>query len=216
MNSEHPNTPDEIREAYIHYVLDRETRPKSIYRFCKHIGILEEDFYMEFNSLTEVEESIFTAFIENTMGAISKDENYEGYSPESKILSFYYTLFENFGLYRSYMIFRFGSRLYERGPSYKQLKNAISPTLGLYAQLYESVLHMVSPKVASQVTKEALFLQFSGILQFWLSDKSKGFESTDAFIEKSVKLSFDLTNNLPLESIFDYGKFLLKEVRGRI
>lgn len=207
---------DDIREAYINYTLDREYRPKSSYRFCKKIGITEEHFYKEFGSLDELETSIISAFVHNTMHTIDKDENYHSYSPDAKILSFYYTLFENFGLYRSYMQYSFNGYHREQAISYKRLRKAIMPTLGNYAKSYELLLHRVSPNVAHQFSQEALFLQFVGILKFWLTDTSKGFESTDAFIEKSVRVSFDLTNNLPFESILDYGKFLFQEVRGRV
>ena len=48
-------------------------------------------------------------------------------------------------------------------------------------------------------------------LKFWLDDDSAGLEKTDLFIEKSVKLSFDLMQIKPLESLVDFGKFIFKE-----
>jgi hypothetical protein len=48
-------------------------------------------------------------------------------------------------------------------------------------------------------------------IKFWLDDSSAAFEKTDLYIEKSVNASFDLLNTIPLESVLDFGKFLVKE-----
>ena len=44
----------------------------------------------------------------------------------------------------------------------------------------------------------------------WLKDESKAFETTDAAIEKSVNLAFELLSQGPLDSIIDFGRFALK------
>ena len=58
---------------------------------------------------------------------------------------------------------------------------------------------------------EASWLQLLFTLQFWLEDESPNFEKTDIFIEKSVKASFDLKDLTPVQSVFDFAKFLWKE-----
>ncbi|NBP71076.1 MAG: hypothetical protein EBU52_20350 [Cytophagia bacterium] len=45
-------------------------------------------------------------------------------------------------------------------------------------------------------------------LMFWKDDNSKGFEKTDAFVEKSVNLAFDLIGKGALDSAIDFLKFL--------
>lgn len=44
-----------------------------------------------------------------------------------------------------------------------------------------------------------------------MDDRSKGFEKTDIFIEKSIKAQFDLIDTAPVQSVFDLAKFLWKE-----
>jgi hypothetical protein len=46
------------------------------------------------------------------------------------------------------------------------------------------------------------------LLIFWKDDTSAGFEKTDAAIEKSVNLAFDLIGKGAVDSIFDFAKFL--------
>ena len=59
--------------------------------------------------------------------------------------------------------------------------------------------------------QESAWIQFLFTLKFWLEDGSPNFEKTDIFIEKSVKLSFELMNVAPLNSLIDFGKFIFKE-----
>jgi len=61
------------------------------------------------------------------------------------------------------------------------------------------------------VFSEGAWLQFLFLLKFWADDDSAGFERTDMAIEKSVNTIFDIFDNTPLDSLFDFGKFLYKE-----
>ena len=55
---------------------------------------------------------------------------------------------------------------------------------------------------------DAFWLQFLMVLDFWVKDKSKGFEQTDAMIEKSVNTSFDLIGSSALDTVLDFAKFM--------
>ena len=52
-------------------------------------------------------------------------------------------------------------------------------------------------------------MQFGFILNFWAKDSSAGFEKTDEAIEKGVNVTFDLFEKSALDSILDYGKFMM-------
>ena len=74
-------------------------------------------------------------------------------------------------------------------------------------------------KFFSKRYKDALWVQFALILNFWIDDDSAGFEKTDEAIEKGINLSFDLFQRSPIDNLFEYGKFLarngkLKEKMG--
>ena len=56
---------------------------------------------------------------------------------------------------------------------------------------------------------------FNSLMKFWISDTSKGFEKTDALIEKSVNVVFEVFDNTRLDTILDLGKFLWKEATGK-
>ena len=57
---------------------------------------------------------------------------------------------------------------------------------------------------------EGLWIQTLFILQFWANDESKDFEKTDAAIEKAVNVAYDLMGKSPLDSMFDFAKFLFQ------
>jgi hypothetical protein len=57
---------------------------------------------------------------------------------------------------------------------------------------------------------EGLWIQTLFILQFWANDDSKEFEKTDAAIEKAVNVAYDLMGKSPLDSMFDFAKFIFQ------
>ena len=62
----------------------------------------------------------------------------------------------------------------------------------------------ISDKYAHGFWIQALF-----VLKYWVDDKSVNFEMTDAAIEKSVDVSFKLISDTSIDSIIDFGKFIL-------
>jgi hypothetical protein len=57
-------------------------------------------------------------------------------------------------------------------------------------------------------------MHFMFILQFWAHDESANFEKTDAAIEKSVNLAFDLIGKGILDNALDFGKFLYQNSKN--
>jgi hypothetical protein len=55
---------------------------------------------------------------------------------------------------------------------------------------------------------QLFWVHMSFLLLFWRDDDSAGFEKTDAFVEKSVNLAFDLIGKGALDSAIDLAKFL--------
>jgi hypothetical protein len=132
---------------------------------------------------------------------------------KSKMLSFYFTLFEMMSANRSYVIMTLKE-------NQNQLKNLIQLS-GFKVEFRNYVSEIITDEVKTQydkfktiqekAIKESAWIQFLMILKFWVEDESPAFEKTDIFIEKSVKASFELMNITPIESLIDLGKFLYKE-----
>ncbi|MGM8363025.1 TetR family transcriptional regulator C-terminal domain-containing protein [Flavobacterium sp. ARAG 55.4] len=206
-------TKDAVVSMYMDYTLEHNEKPKSVYLFSKINGFTEAEFYTFFGNLESIEKEIYTLFLQKTVELLSKDPNYESYDMKSKLLSFYFTFFELLAANRSYVTMSLNENK-------NQLKNLMQLS-GLRTHFKNFIAGITSDEVRIQQEKiqefqekaiqESAWIQFLFTLKFWLEDGSPNFEKTDVYIEKSVKLSFELINVAPLNSLIDFGKFIFKE-----
>ncbi len=80
-----------ITEMYIHYCLEHNENPKSVYLFCKRNGIVEKEFYAFFSSIEAIEKSVFISFHKLTLELMSKSTDNDLLSFREKLLTYYYT-----------------------------------------------------------------------------------------------------------------------------
>ena len=206
-------TLNDIISWYMEYVLENNEQPKSVFSFAKHHNFEEGLFYQFFGSFDAVEKGIFKAFFDNTLIPLSKSGDYENFDARNKLLSFYYTFFENLTANRSYVTYALeGNKDKMKSlQSLTELKKSFSGCIeGLNIETLDLKEERLE-KIQSRGIKESAWFQLLVTMKFWLDDTSASFEKTDIFIEKSVKASFDLIDTTPLKSILDFGKFLFKE-----
>jgi len=206
-------TDDSIIEMYMDYVLEHETTPKSIYKFCKLNKITEAQFYEFFGSIESIQKAIWTKFYANTLNLMEKNKEYEQFSNREKMLTFFYTFFELLTLNRSYVLFTLKGQ--------KSMLKSLEQLRGLRKNIKAFATDLINDSNADKTIKvtkhnpalfsEGAWLQFLFVLKFWMDDDSAGFEKTDMAIEKSINTIFDVFDNTPLENIIDFGKFLYKE-----
>jgi hypothetical protein len=198
---------------YMDYVLTHNEKPKSVYALSKANNFEENNFYLFFASFDALEQSIFKVFFENTHAILEKSEEYQSFDARNKLLSFYYTFFENLTANRSYVV----HALKDHKGSMQSLKllSHLKKSFTNYIQNLGINLIDVPQaqleKLQNRGLKESAWFQLLVTLKFWLDDTSSSFEKTDIFIEKSVQASFDFIDVTPLKSIVDFGKFLYKE-----
>jgi len=201
-----------IKEAYVNYVLENGTRPASIFKFVKELKIKEAAFYDDFNSFENVEKAIWEDLFNETATAIKSEGVYDEYSSREKLLAFFYTWIEVLKTNRSFILQSVPKKVkpeitpYYLESVHRGFKEWIAEVL-LEAKETEEV---TTRPVLSDRYDDAIWLQFLFVLGFWMKDDSKGFEKTDAAIEKSVNLAFDLMGRGPLDAMFDFGKFLFQ------
>ncbi|MEM9363129.1 MAG: TetR family transcriptional regulator C-terminal domain-containing protein [Bacteroidota bacterium] len=194
-------------------VLEHEILPKSVYKFCKSNKIKEEDFYKFFGSFEGLEQAIWERFYTNTVTVMQKNEQYDAMTNEEKMLTFFFTFFENLTLNRSYVLFvlkHHQNKLENLG----QLKNLRKHIKDFATELIDernSEKNLRILKQSPQLFSEGTWIQFLFLLKFWMDDTSASFEKTDIAIEKSVTTIFQVFDTNSLEKIIDFGKFLYKE-----
>jgi hypothetical protein len=206
-------TPGEITSYYMNHMLENGTKPVSVYAFAKDNNFEESLFYEYFGSFEAIEKSIFKTFYDTTQDILEKSEDYQKFDARNKLLSFYFTFFENLSANRSFLLVLLGN-------DKEQLKK-----LKVLSALKNSFTNFISSleietidfkqknitQIQQKSIKESAWIQFLITLKFWLNDTSASFEKTDIFIEKSVNTSFDIMDTAPIKSLIDFGKFLYKE-----
>jgi AcrR family transcriptional regulator len=206
-------TEAQIISAYMEYVLEHETVPKSIFKFCKTVKIAETDFYRFFGSIDALRKGIWVKFYTNTENLLLTNKDYEGFSNKDKMLTFFYAFFELLTLNRSYVLFSLGNQKSMMG-KLEELKGLRKLVKGFAADLIEEGNAQKTYKISRRnptLFAEGAWLELMFILKFWIDDDSAGFEKTDMAIEKSINTIFDIFDNTPLDNLIDFGKFLFKE-----
>jgi hypothetical protein len=208
-----PLTKDTLISMYMDYTLAHHEKPKSVYQFSKINGFTESEFYAFFGTLESIEKEIFKTFLDKTLELLDKNKDYENYDMKSKMLSFYFTFFELLTANRSYVVMSLKQHQH-------QLKNLMQLS-ELRVAFKNYVSGIITDDIRTQqerfqnfqdkAIQEGSWIQFLLTLKFWLDDDSAAFENTDIYIEKSVKVTFELMNITPIDSLIDFGKFIFKE-----
>lgn len=206
-------TESDIISSYMDYILEHNASPKSVYAFAKANHFEESKFYEFFGSFEAIEKHIFQTFFNNTISVLDKSEDYNSFDARNKLLSFYFTFFENLTANRSYVLHSLHH--HKNGLKGSTLlsglkKNFTSYIAGLNIETLDIKQEQID-KIQRRALEESAWLQLLLTMKFWMEDTSAAFEKTDIFIEKSVNTSFDVLNITPLKSVLDFGKFLFKE-----
>ncbi len=203
------NAKKKIVEKYKEYKLTNGEQPNSVYAFVKEIKIKEDQFFDHFSSFNDLEGSIWEEMVFSVIEVIQADENYLQYSIREKLLTFYFTFLEVLKSNRSFVLMELKSlQPFKDIPVLKRMKHAyIEYISDLMVEGNDSGEIPKRPFISEQY-KKGFWVQMVFLMNFWKNDDSKGFESTDAAVEKSVHLSLDLIEKGPLDSMLDFAKFL--------
>ncbi len=204
------NNLPKIISSYKDYQLTEGKKPASVYHFMTKLKLKEEEFYKYFSSFEAVDNHIWEQFAQHTITSIKSEKVYGEYGAREKVLAFYYTLVEVLKKERSYVNMTFKhSKKPEFTPTH--LKGFKSKFEEFTREIISEGMNseeIVERPIISDRYQDGFWLQLLFIISFWLKDTSKDFENTDAAIEKSANLSFELLGRGPLDMIVDFGKFL--------
>ncbi|MDP4600295.1 MAG: TetR family transcriptional regulator C-terminal domain-containing protein [Polaribacter sp.] len=206
-------TRDDIFTIYMDYVIKNEKKPSDISDFCKETKINEVDFLAHFTSLKKVEKAIYKELFLNSIDVLRESEEFTTFDNKNKLISLYFTFFENLTLNREFVIV-----------SLKGCKNQVQ-SFSTLSSLKKSFIHFINDlklsessiplegleNIQQKFINQSLWFQLFLTIKFWLDDTSESFEKTDIFIEKSINTSFELLENKFLKNAFDLGKFVYKE-----
>lgn len=201
-----------LKNNFKSYILEMKEGAKSVHDFSKYLNIEEAGFYNYFSSLKMLEQEVWEGYFQETIHRLKSEEVYFTYTVREKLLAFFYTLFELLKEDRSYII--------------KTVKDEIVPKWTPYflekfkIQYFTYINELIAEgKESGEVAErfllsknynQGLWLQFLFVLNFWIKDESKGFEKTDAAVEKAINFSVDLMGRSALDSFTDFSKFIFQ------
>jgi hypothetical protein len=206
---------EQILQAYVQQCLETQEGPKNVYVFAKSLGIEEKEFYTYYASLEAVEQDIFSTWFKQVKEEIEHTEVYAGYMAREKFLAFYFAWIEALKGHRSFV-----TLLYKRkteGMPVPQFPVYLKNLKEHFIDFSKGIINegiagkeIEERKFLSDKYADAMWLNLLFVMHFWIKDDSSGFEKTDAAIEKSVNLAFDLMGKSPLDSLLDFGKFIFQ------
>lgn len=198
---------------YMDHVAANQFRPATISDFAVANNFEAPLFYKHYDSFKELEQEIFKTLFETSLVTLEESDEFLTFGKKDKLLSFYFTFFENISLNKEYVQFV----LKDYGLSLETL-SVLSPVRELFGnfvdmlKLQELNINFSAIEPFQKATiRESAWIQFLFTLKFWLDDTSPDFEKTDVFIEKSLNTSLELIDTKALNNIIDLGKFLYKE-----
>lgn len=200
-----------IVSGYVNHVLEHGYEPVSVFKFAKDLKMKEEDFYNYFTSFDSIKTAVWSQLFEATVESIESQEVYREYSAREKLLSFLFTWIEELKKNRSYLLSLYGSK--------KDIKSLLPTEVKIFKSKFKDFANEIilegketeeiaSRPILSDRYDDALWFQVWFVFQFWLNDTSPAFEKTDAAIEKSVNLAFDLMGKSALDTFIDFAKFM--------
>jgi len=203
-------TAQQIRKAYLDFVLTQNEKPKSVYSFVKKLKITEADFYQFFSSFESIEKTIWFELTFETISKIKEQEVWPQYTAREKMLSFFYSYLENLKNQRSFVVYSLKN--YRGKFATPDVLSGVKP---IFENLAQEIIdeglasgELAERRFLSKRYKDALWIQFAFIVNFWINDDSEGFEKSDEAIEKGINVTFDLFQHSPIDNLLEYGKFL--------
>ncbi|RAI87961.1 TetR family transcriptional regulator C-terminal domain-containing protein [Algoriphagus yeomjeoni] len=200
-----------ILDGFKNHVLEHGELPKSVFKFAKDLKMKEEEFYTYFTSFDAIKSTILVDIFDETLADIEKQGVFEEYSAREKFLSFLFTWIEVLKKNRSYLLSMYENKAKSAMALPKESSEFKEKFKGFVSEIIlegKETEEIASRPVISDRYDEALWIQVGFVFRYWLDDRSPRFEKTDAAIEKSVNLAFDLMGKSALDSFLDFAKFM--------
>ena len=211
-------TQEKILDLYSKYVLRNNKKPLNVFTFCDDHDLTEAEFYSFYANFEQLEADYLSYFMDQSILLITAEDSYYMDHAKNKLLSFYYTFFEQLTLNRSLVIYLIGQdknnlQNVKKLWSLKKEFQRFIKSLEISEPLMENVNDRMEKmeRFKNKGIEELYWGHFMATLKFWIEDTSPNFEKTDIFIEKSVDTSFELFEIKPLKKLIDLGKFLFNE-----
>lgn len=199
-----------IEEAYLHELRSEGRAPVSVYRLCQGLGITEREFFSEYSTLEAVERQWWLARLEHVIQSVESGPEWQGFTARQRLLAFLFGFVEASLDFRSLLLVRLGHALpvqpVREWAALEERYEEFAKGILMHGRAQGEIM---ARGPLSAAYPKVLRVLLRSVMAFYLKDDSPKFERTDAFIEKSVTVLFDLMGRQALDSGFDLMRFLL-------
>lgn len=199
----------DIVDHYWKSLLMSGKRPNSVFVFTEELGIKESDFYTHFSSLKVIESRYWESTVSATISVLEEDADYVEYPVDQKLLAFFYTYITHIQSDRSRFVHFFPSLSFCMERDIGGMKKVFTDYMKVVVSEGVSEGIFADRKKFTESYDKILWMYFIGVIRFYIRDESDGFEDTDAFIEKSLKVGVESASHGVLDSGFDLLRFMV-------
>ena len=207
-------TKEGLLDVFVSYV-EEEGFGFSLDSFCTDNKITIHQFKDLLGSVEDAEKEVWRALMVAALATVRADPNFQEFSPKDKLLSIYFTFFENCALNEGFCkeSMHFHGKI-NMLPVLKKLK---VPFIDFVKEAFPGAQFPASQytekvnEFGGQIQSEGIYAQLLFLLDFWSRDSSVEYEKTDIAIEKAVKALTELIDITPVKSLLDFGKFIWQE-----
>ncbi len=199
-----------LLDAYLRQLRETGHRPDSVWKFTSDLGLSEREFFENFSSLDVLESEVWRAQIDHVIQSVESGSEWTGFTARQRLLTFLFAWAEHSLDLRSVLLTRFGPLNPLQSPPWLDGFNR------RFREFAKSIIahgrstgEIAGRGVLTRIYPDAFLTAFRTVIQFHLRDTSPSFERTDAFIEKTTALSFDLLHTQAIDSAFDLARFLV-------
>lgn len=208
-------TRDKLLAGFRDHVSRHGQLPVSVLALCEPLGLGERDFYNEFGSLESLESAFWEDLMVKTLDAVQSGAEWEGFGARQRMLAFLYVFLERSLEVRTVLLFRFRNLSPLCNPDWlRGMERRFKEWAAGLVSNGSSSGEIASRGRLSGVYPSALYLLLRAVIDFNVKDTSSRYERSDAFVEKSVNLAFDLMRTQAIDSAFDLLRFLLPRAGG--
>lgn len=204
-----------IVEGYKEMLITGEGEINS-YTVSKKVGISEKEFFEHFTSVDDIGRHIWKGLGDSVIEALSGSENFNSFPPRQKILSYFFTFFEDAINERTFIEHTIGE-----SALLSQYKERFKTFIGDIVQEGIAVEDIKERLSLSNYYPDLLWELHLRLIRFWLKDSSEHFVETEKAIEIYSKVPLELMGPNLLDSIFqtvkfDFGRLQLDKLIAKV
>jgi hypothetical protein len=205
-------TSEKILHGYIDFQLLNGRKPHSVLELTKKLKITETEFYKHFPNLEKIAHQIPLNDLSNALHRLKNDSNFAEFTGREKLLGVFFTLFEEMKSQRSYYLFNYSDiqKISTQAKDWMPFLNEMDCRIDEILSDAKKEEEIKDRPLIGEHYSKGFKLIFTYLFRVWIKDESDGFSTTDAAIEKTVNLTFDMLQSNQLDSLIDFGKFAFK------